>query len=233
MNKNHYIFILAVICCFIFSCKKEKKTVGPAPINMAPPQPLTVTSIPENTGYQKIYNVKLYNNVYPSGQAPILTLMRNFTYTCAVIGDTMLANNIPAKKYLHSFSHPDYSPIKSYSYLQNNMWYQEPLKSGDFVLHFSLPLPLAIGQKWGMIVPANNDTLRVDTLLYENINNINTQCFRIPGQEKAITNFQTRNYTYYLGAKGIVKIDYYYLNLVNPNQPEINNYIVTLISSNF
>jgi hypothetical protein len=233
MQKTKHIFIICLLLAAVISCKKEKAPEPVPVVNIAPPPPLTVTSIPENTGYQKIYNVKLYNNVYPSGQAPVTTLMRDFTYTCAVIGDTMLANNIPAKKYLHSFSHPDYSPIKSYSYLQNNMWYQEPLKYGDFVLRFSLPLPMAIGQKWGMIVPTNNDTLRVDTLLFENINNVNTQCFRIPGQEKSMTNFQTRNYRYYVGAKGIVKIDYEYLDVTNINQMVINNYIVTLISSNF
>jgi hypothetical protein len=234
MKKTINIFIVGLLLTAAFSCKKEKK--DPAPIanpNPAPAVPLTVTSIPENTGYQKIYSVKLYRNIYPTGQIGTSTLIRDFTYTCTVIGDTTLANNIPAKRYLHIFSHPDFGPIRSYSYLSNNMWHQIPLDYGDFVLPFYLPLPVTIGQHWGQTAPTHSDTVRVDTLLFEKINNINVQCFRVPGLELNAANFQDHFFTYYIGAKGIVKIDYNYYDGTNPNQIQIDNYIVALISSNF
>ena len=232
MKKTTYIFIVSLFLTIAFACKKEKPAPPAAPVNQSPAVPLTVTFIPENTGNQKIYNVKLYRNICPVGQPCTSTLIRDFTYTCTVIGDTTIQNNIPAKKYLHSFSHPDFGPIRSYSYLSNNMWHQIPLDYGDFVLPFYLPLPVTVGHYWGQIAPDHRDTVRVDTLLFENINNINTQCFRIPGLELNAADYQNHFFTYYIGAKGIIKIDYNYFS-GNPSQIQIDNYIVTLTSSNF
>ena len=232
-NKKH-IFISLLILSIAFACKKEKNNTAPSENVVAQPlPPLVVNTIAEATGNQKIYNVKLYQESYPNVQPAQINLIRDFTYTCTVTGDTMYQNNIPAKKYLHSFSHQDYSPVKSFSYVQNNKWYQVPLKSNDFVRLFSLPLPVTVGQRWGLITAPNDDTLNVDAEVLENINNVNTQCFRVMGVEKAMTNFQSYYYSYYIGTKGIVKISFSYTDITNINQMQINRYEVNLISANF
>jgi hypothetical protein len=233
---KHSYIIIFVILLVIASCKKENKSLqGTSSSGSSVAPTLEINSIPDSTGYQRIYNVIYREIKYLGNQTPTVTLKSSSVYTTTTIGDTLLPSNVIGKNYLYTFSDTNYLPFKAFSFFDSTdlVWILKPLGYHNFIKPISIKLPLQIGDKW-FLQSFYGDSIRTENLWYEQVQSSNKLCYKVTGRQYGVVNFQTYNYQYFIYPKGIVK--YYFNNVYYNNSTSVTTYYqfeISLLNCNF
>jgi hypothetical protein len=233
--KKSTLFYLLLCGLLITACKKD-----PAKQSAPPPSPGTgsgptpssfvIDSIQEKNGQEKIFNITVQETVGTSTP----TILKTFTCTSTIIGDTMLVNNVPAKKYIFTFNNTDYPSVKAYSYINNSTWFFHPQKFSYFIHDLSIPLPLTqVGQGWNLVTTTLHDTLNVEKTEHVMINDFPTKCYKIYAKPVGLLWYEFFFYNYYIDKKGIEKQLHSYTHTFSADNTKTIVYETNLISSNF
>lgn len=241
MKTTFFLKAIVVLSCItlIFSCKKENKTTPSSTQNTnsnTTPPTLTVSSIPEANGNQKVFNViERTINTVTSSSTSTVTVLKTFNATLTVTGDTILPNSVHGKKYLLVTNHVNFPPVAAISYTNaaDSTWNFKPSNYSNLIQNLTLKLPLTKGQSWILAFPPSNFHFNTADLNYFTVNNLSTYCFFVGGGTDFV-NFQTTTYDYYINSKGIIKMVNDFITVSNFDYSQhILEYELNMFSCNF
>lgn len=233
-------FLNAVFICgallLLLSCQKSQKASPAATGNGGAPA-FAVSSVPDSTGYQRVYNV-IHRSYYGVGSSlGTGTVDATFHCTVTTIGDTLIPPGTVGKLYRYTTDSVQYGTnIRAYSYYNNSdsTWNLTPLMYSYFVKRVGFKFPLTVGKKWTIATIPYGDGLEAETLTSQSVSNHNYPCFVVSGGCTVMVNYQTYFYKYYVGKKGILKYSWNDLTISNTTTESwTDEYELTLASTNF